>query len=549
MNRFLYVMLIVVLLLSCTASYDYDIIIRNGTVYDGSGSEPVQADVAVKGDRIALIGSAEGNTAQTEIDATGMAVAPGFINMLSWAGNSLIHVGRSQGDIRQGVTLEVFGEGWSEGPLNQEMKQREQQRQGDIKYNIEWTTLGEYLGFLEKKGVSPNVASFVGATTVRIHELGSNDRQATPEELERMKTLVRQAMEEGAMGVASSLIYAPAIFAPTSELIALAGVAAEYNGMYISHLRSEGDELLEAFDEFMEIARATGIRAEIYHLKASGQPNWDKLDVLIERVEKARSEGMPITADMYTYPASSTGLNVLLKPWVREGTHEDMIARLKNPALRQRILDEMNWAGAGSPERILLIGFRNKELRKYAGKTLQEVAALRGQEPKNAVIDLIIEDDSRIGTVYFSMSDENLRKKLALPWVSFCSDAGSMAPEGIFLNRSTHPRAYGSFARVLGKFCREENIFPLQEAVRRLSALPAANLKINDRGLLKEGNFADVVIFDPVTVSDHATFAEPHQYTTGVRDVLVNGVPVLRDGEHTGEKPGRVVRGPGWKQN
>ncbi len=542
------VLLLVALTISSCTTYDYDVIVRGGNVYDGSGSEAVRADVGIKNDRIAAIGNLKDKTAATEIDATGLAVSPGFINMLSWATTGLIHDGRSQSDIRQGVTLEVFGEGRSMGPLTDKMKANNIKRQTDIKYPIEWTTLGEGLEWLEARGVSCNIASFVGATTLRIHEVGYEDRPATDEEMQRMIELARRAMEEGAMGIGSSLIYAPAYFASTEELIALAKVAAEYDGMYISHMRNEGNRLLEALDEFLRIAREADIRAEIYHLKASGEKNWAKLDTLIERVNAARAEGLHITTDMYTYPASSTGLTVLLPIRVREGGHRKMIARLKDPALRDKILSEMTYSGAGSPEKILLVGFRNPDLRHFTGKSLAEIARLRGQPPKEAAMDLIVEDDSRIQAVYFSMSEDNLKKKVALPYMSFCSDAGSYAPEGIFLNRSTHPRAYGSFARLLGKYVREEKVIPLAEAVHRLSGLPAENLKLKDRGLLRAGFFADVVVFDPETIADKATFTEPHQYAIGVRHVLVNGVPVLLNGEHTGARPGRFVRGPGYRE-
>jgi N-acyl-D-amino-acid deacylase len=526
-------------------------------VYDGSGSPGVAADVAIQGDRIAAIGSLTGARGRTEIDVEGLAVAPGFVNMMCWANESLIEDGRSQSDIRQGVTLEVMGEGQSMGPLNDAMKAEKLRRQADIKYEIEWTTLGEYLEYLERRGVSPNVASFIGAATPRIHVLGHEDRAPTPEELDQMRALVRQAMEEGALGVASSLIYPPGNFAETEELVALARVAAEYDGIYISHLRSEGAELLEAVDELLTIARQAGIRAEIYHLKAAGQANWPLFDQAVEKVERARAEGLAITADVYTYPAGSTGLNATMPPWVQEGGFEASLERLRDPATRSRIVREMGkeWPGAenmflgsGSPDNILLVGFKNEELKPLTGKTLGEVAEMRGTSPEETVMDLVLEDESRVDAVYFTQSPENLRKKIALPWVSFCSDSASLAPEGVFLLRSAHPRAYGSFARLLGKFVREEKLLPLEEAIRKLTSLPAENLRIEDRGRLQEGFFADVVVFDPAQIQDHATFTEPHQYATGVAHVLVNGVPVIQDGEHTGATPGRFVRGPGWRQ-
>ncbi len=537
---------------------EYDILIRNGTIYDGSGSPPFIGDVAINGDSVAAVGSLKHAHGRTEVDAGGLAVAPGFINMLSWATESLIEDGRSQSDIRQGVTLEVFGEGWSMGPLNETMKKEEVERQGDIKYDIKWTTLDEYLEYLVKRGISPNVASFVGATTVRIHEIGYEDRSPTAEELDRMRKLVRQAMEEGALGVGSSLIYAPAFFAKTEELIELAKVVAEYGGMYISHIRNEASRLLQAVDELITIAREARIPAEIYHLKASGKRNWDKLDDLIAKVEAARAEGLRITANMYTYPASATGLDAAMPLWVQEGGHKAWVKRLKDPAIRERVKREMltpaeNWdnsyVSAGSPKNILLVSFKQDSLKRLTGKTLAEVAAMRGKSPEETAMNLVIEDDSRVGVIYFTMSEANVRKEIKLPWVSFGSDAASLAPEGVFLKSNPHPRAYGTFARLLGKYVREEKIIPLEEAIRRLTSLPAGNLKLDHRGLLKLGYFADVVVFDPAKIQDHAAFERPHQYSTGVVHVFVNGVHVLKDGEHTGAKPGRVVRGPGWRNS
>jgi len=534
----------------------YDVIIRNGIIYDGSGSAPIKGDIAIRGDRIAAVGKVDGN-GKTEINAHGMAVAPGFINMLSWATDSLIEDGHSESDIRQGVTLEVMGEGWSMGPLNDQMKKDDKENQGDIKYDITWTTLGEYLDFLVKKGISCNVASFVGATTVRIHEIGYEDRPPTTEELERMKQLVAQAMEEGAMGVGSSLIYAPAFYAKTDELIELSKVAGKYGGMYISHMRSEGNLLLEAIDELIRISREANLPAEIYHLKAAGEPNWGKLDNAIRKVEEARAQGLKITADMYTYPAGATGLDASMPPWVQEGGLKKWIERLKDPATREKVKKEMSenaqdWENlfylAGSPERILLVGFKNEKLKQLTGKTLAEVAKMRGTSPEATAMDLVIEDDSRVGTVYFLMSEENIKKQIALPWVSFGSDEGSIKPEGVFLESNPHPRAYGNVARLLGKYVRDEKVIPLQEAIRKLSSLPASNLRIDHRGLLKPEYFADVVVFDPAKIQDHATFEKPHQFSTGVSHVFVNGVQVLKDGEHTGATPGRVIRGPGYKQ-
>ena len=539
----------------CTPAIEYDVLILGGTVYDGSGGLPRTADLAIEGDKIVQIGDLAFAQGKIEIDAQGLAVAPGFINMMCWSNESLIEDGRSQSDIRQGVTLEVMGEGNSMGPLNDEMKRRMQQRQGDIRYDIEWTTLGGYLEFLERKGISPNVASFIGATTPRVYVIGHDDREPTAEELARMRDLVREAMREGALGVASSLVYPPAFFAKTDELIALAKAAGEFGGAYATHMRSEGARLVEAVDETLRIAREAGVRTEIYHLKAAGEPAWPKLDQAIAMIEKARGEGLHVTADVYTYTAGSAGLNAAMPPWVQDGGFEKSLERMRDPSTRKHIIAEMNqWSNewenmylqAGSPEKILLVGFKNPELKSLTGKTLAEAAALRGGTPEETAMDLILEDGSRVETVYFTQSEENLRKKIKLPWVSFCSDSASMAPEGVFLKSSTHPRAYGSFARLLGKFVREEELIPLAQAIRKLTSLPAGTLKLDRRGALKTAYFADVVVFDPVTIQDHATYANPHQYASGMKHVFVNGVEVLRDGEHTDATPGRFVRGPGW---
>jgi N-acyl-D-amino-acid deacylase len=539
-----------------TAS-SYDLVIGNGLIYDGSGSAPVRGGIAIAGDTIARVGDVSGARATYYIDAKGMAIAPGFINMLSWANESLIEDGRGQSDIRQGVTLEVFGEGESMGPLNDSMKRENVELQADIKYSIEWTTLGEYLDYLVKRGTSPNIASFVGATTVRIHELGYADRPPTPDELARMQALVRTAMEEGALGVGSSLIYAPAFYARTDELIALAKAAAPYGGSYISHMRTEGARLLEAVDELLTIGRQAGVPAEIYHLKAAGKANWGKLTQVIAKVDSARATGANVRANMYTYTAGSTGLDASMPPWVQEGGYKDWAARLKDPAIRARVAAEMRtptdkwenfFAAVESPEQILLVGFRNDSLKRLTGKSLAEVARMRGKSPEATAMDLVIEDGSRVQAVYFLMSEENVKREVGTPWVSFGSDAGALAPEGVFLKSSTHPRAYGNVARLLGKYVRDEKVIPLTEAIRRLTSLPANNLRISRRGLLKRGYFADVVVFDPMSIQDHATFEKPQQYATGVVHVFVNGVQVLRDGEHTGAKPGRVVRGPGWKK-
>jgi N-acyl-D-amino-acid deacylase len=544
-----------VLVLGCGKSAPYDVVIRGGTVYDGTGAPGVVADVAIDADTIAAVGAIPPGSGAAEIDAHGLAVAPGFINMLSWANVSLLHDGRSQGGIRQGVTLEVMGEGSSMGPLTDSMRAEMIAREGDIKYDVPWTTLGQYLEHLQKHGISTNVASFIGAGTVRVHEVGYANRPATPAELARMQELVREAMREGALGVGSSLIYAPDNYASTDELIALAKAAGEYGGMYISHMRDEGAHVLEATDELLRIASTAGVRAEIYHLKASGRANWPKLDSVIAKVDSARHAGLAITADMYTYPASSTGLDATMPTWVQEGGHAAWVQRLKDPAIRARLAREMrggadgydnSFANAGGPDGILLVSFRQDSLRYLIGKTLGEVARMRGTPPEETAMDLVIQDDSRVGCVFFTMSEDNVKKKIALPWVSFGSDAGSYATEGVFLKSGTHPRAYGNVARLLGKYVREEHVIPLEEAIRKLTSLPATNLRLDRRGQLAPGYFADVVVFDPATIIDHATFEKPHQYSTGVRDVFVNGVEVLRDGTHTGATPGRFVRGPGW---
>jgi N-acyl-D-amino-acid deacylase len=541
---------------STVPTVKYDVIIRGGLVYDGSGLAPHNADVAIRGDVIAALGDLQNAEASSVVDARGLAVAPGFINMLSWATESLIHDGRSQSDLRQGVTLEVMGEGESMGPLNPSMKKLSRELQGDIKYDITWTTLGEYLQYLEKKGVATNVASFVGATTVRIHELGYADRAPTTEELERMRALVRSAMEEGALGVGSSLIYAPAFYARTEELIALSQEAAKFSGMYISHIRSEGNSLLEAVDELIRIAREAKVPAEIYHLKAAGEQNWSKMDQVIAKIEAARAEGLQITADMYTYTAGATGLDAAMPPWVQEGGLRAWIARMKDPVIRARVRREMMtpttaweslYLAAGSAERVLLVGFKQEALKPLTGKTLAEVAKMRGKSPEETAMDLVIEDDSRVDTVYFLMSEDNIRKQMRLPWVSFDSDAASLAPEGVFLKSNPHPRAYGNFARLLGRYVREEKLISLEEGIRRLTTLPAANLKLQRRGALKIDHYADVVVFDPRTIQDHATFDKPHQYSTGMKHVFVNGAQVLKDGEHTGLTPGRFIRGPGYR--
>ncbi len=553
MYRFL-ALLPFVIIGACTSAPEHDLIIRNGTIVDGTGKQAYVGDLAVDDDQITAVGDLGDARGALEVDAANLIVAPGFINMLSWAGDRLIEDGRSQSDIRQGVTLEVFGEGTSGGPLNDQMKRGEVASQGDITFDIEWTTLGEYLQYLVKKGISTNVASFVGATTLRIHEVGYDYRPPTDEELDRMRALVRQAMEEGALGIGSSLIYAPAFYAQTDELIELSKVAAEYDGMYISHMRSEGNALLESIDELLTIAREAGIRSEIYHLKAAGEANWDKLDTAISKIESARTQGLEITADMYNYTAGSTGLDAAMPPWVQEGGYDAWAERLQDPEIRERMRHEITtptneWENlmlAAGSEATLLVEFKNPALREYTGQTLADVAEQRGTSIPDTIMDLVIEDGSRVQVVYFLMSEENIKQQLKLPWVSFSSDAGSMAPEGVFLNNSTHPRAYGNFARLLGKYVRDEKVISLEEAIRKLTSFPASNLRIQGRGQLSPGYFADIVVFDPTSIQDHATYEEPHQYATGMHHVWVNGTRVLADGDHTGAMPGRVVRGPGW---
>jgi N-acyl-D-amino-acid deacylase len=534
----------------------YDVIVRGGTVYDGTGSPGRRVDVALRGDRVAGVGNFANAAAGTIVDATGLAVSPGFINMLSWATESLLVDGRSQGDVRQGVTLEIFGEGSSMGPLNADMKKRMVEQMGDIKFDITWTTLSEYLRELERRGISTNVASYLGATTVREHVIGLEDKKPTPQQLDAMRDLVRKEMEAGALGIGSSLIYAPAFYASTEELIELCKVAATYRGKYISHMRSEGNRLFEAVEELIRISREAKIPAEIYHLKAAGQANWPKMDKVIQMVEQARKEGLKITADMYTYTAGATGLDAAMPPWVLDGGYEGAYKRLADPETRKKIAHAIKtpttdwenlYLAAGSPDRVLLVEFKSDKLKPLTGKTLAEAAKLRGEDPVDTIMNLVLEDRSRVGTVYFMMSEDNIRKQLRLPWVSLGSDAGSMAPEEPFTKSATHPRAYGNFARLLGRYVRDEKVITLAQAVHRMSGLPATNLELKDRGFIREGMFADLAVFDPATITDRATFEKPHQYSTGMKHVFVNGVQVLKDGEHTGAKPGRAVWGPGRK--
>ena len=542
-------------LLSCSPKPHYDLIITNAEIVDGSGEASYQGQVAIKDDRIADVGPIIEGTADQVLDVEGHVVAPGFINMLSWATVSLIEDGRGMSDIMQGVTLEVMGEGWSMGPLSEDMKKQSIESQGDIKYDISWTSLGEYLQYLEDKGVSPNVASFVGATTLRIHEIGYENRPPTPEELANMQALAEEAMKEGAMGLGSSLIYAPAFYAQTDELIALSKVVSKYGGMYITHMRSEGNKLLEAVDEVLEIAEGADIAAEIYHLKAAGQSNHHKMDLVIDKLEKAHEEGIKIYPNMYNYIAGATGLDASMPPWVQEGGYDEWSRRLQDPAIRKKVIEEMKedsdewenlYASAGSADKLLLVGFKNEELKKHTGKTLQQLADELGMSPEETAVEMVIKDGSRVGTVYFLMSEENVKKQLQLPYITFGSDAGALASEGVFLKSSTHPRAYGNVARLLGKYVRDEKVISLEDAVYKLANLPAQRLKIKERGLLKSGYFADLAIFDKSKVKDNATFDNPHQYASGMIHVFVNGIQVLADGVHTGATPGKFVKGPGY---
>ena len=556
--QFLKTLLLSLVIFSCSSPNNYDILIKNGTIADGSGSPTYIGSVGVNADTIAAVGKLKA-TGTVEIDATGLVVAPGFINVLSWATESLIEDGMSLSDIMQGVTLEVFGEGWSMGPLNRDLKKKLQlpTAQGDIKYDIDWNSLDEYLQSLTKRGISPNVASFIGATTVRINHIGYEDRAPTDQELISMQNMVKEAMEGGALGVGSSLIYAPAFYSTTEELIALCKIASDYDGLYISHMRSEGNRLLQSVDELIRIADEADIRAEIYHLKMGGKANWNKYDEVVRKIDSARTAGLKITTNMYTYVAGATGLDASMPPWVQEGGYEKWAERLKKPKIRKRVLKEMKtqtdkWenlmAAAGNSDNLLLVGFENDSLRHYTGKTLTEIAKIHGKSPEETAIDMVIADGSRVGTVYFLMSEENLKKQIALPYMSFGSDAASQAPEGVFLNSNAHPRAYGNFSRLLGKYVRDEQIISIEEAVRKLTSLPASNLKIKKRGSLIKGYFADLAIFNPETIQDHATFTDPHQLSSGMIHVLVNGKQVLENGDHTGAMPGRVVRGPGYKK-
>ncbi|MFN6079291.1 MAG: N-acyl-D-amino-acid deacylase family protein [Bacteroidota bacterium] len=542
---------------SCSSSFEYDVIIRNAVIFDGTGNTPVKGDIGINKDTIAFIGDLKMNKGKKEFDAKGLAISPGFVNMLSWATVSLLADGRAMSDIKQGVTLEVMGEGNSMGPLNEAMRKEELDGQGDIKYEVYWRTLGEYLTGLEKKGVSPNIASFVGATSLRIHELGYENRKPTNGELKNMQLLVKQAMNEGAMGLSSALIYAPAFYADEEEILALCQAMAPYNGLYITHMKSEGNRLEESVQSVIKLAEKAKVKAEIYHLKAAGIDNWSKMDKVITSINKARNQGIDIAANMYNYIAGATGLDAAMPPWVQEGGYGEWAKRLKDLNIRKKVIAQMKinandwenlYASAGSPDKLLLVDFRQDSLKKYTGKTLAEVATLRGKSPEETAIDLVIQDSSRVGTVYFLMNEENVKKQIKLPWVSFGSDAGAPASEGVFLKSSTHPRAYGNFARLLGKYVRDEKVIKLEEAVRKLAALPCERLGIAQRGYLKKGYFADLVLFDPKEIADLADFQNPHQYAFGVKNVCVNGKLVLLNGEPTEERPGRFIKGPGYQK-
>ena len=552
-----YISLFLLLAAACSQPATYDIIIKNGTVIDGSGYEGFQADIGIHSDTIAFIGDLSGETADEIIDASGLVVAPGFINMLSQAHESLMMDPLAQSDIRQGVTLEVLGEGWSMGPWNDGIKKGERAYQKDFKYKIDWTTLGEYMQYMEDKGISVNIASFVGAATLRVHELGRETRAPNPDELKRMQDLARTAMEEGAVGVSSALIYTPGLYAQTDELIALSKAVAEYDGLYITHLRSEGDNILKSVDEFLEICNTAGIDGQIHHLKLAGGHNWNKYDTVIMKLDSARAAGLNVSTNMYTYTAAATGLDAAMPSWVQKGGIKEWINRLQDPEMRKQVAEEMKhkslewenfYFAAGSPDNILLIGFRNDSLKYLTGKSLAEVAQMRGTTPLETAMDLVVQDFSRVKVVYFLMSEENVQKQIALPYMSFCSDAECISTDQQFEAYHPHPRAFGNFARLLGKYVRNEKIIPLEDAIYKLTLLPATNLKIKKRGAIRVGYFADIAIFDPEKIEDHATFDQPKQYATGMFHVIVNGIPVLLNGEHTGEEPGIFVRGPGWKE-
>ena len=548
-----------VIVISCTspsAKRHVDHLITNATIYDGTGGAPYKGSLGWNGDSIVYIGDGVGVEAKETMDIQGKALTPGFVNMLSWSPESLIQDGRSMSEIKQGVTLEVFGEGNSMGPINETMRKEALSTMGEHPFEINWHSLGEYLTFLETKGVSPNFASFLGAANPRVYMLGYANRAPNAHELDSMKLLVRQAMEDGAMGIGSALIYAPGTYAKTDELVELCKVASSYGGMYISHMRSEGNAIFEALKELFTISREANLPAEIYHLKISGKDNWQYQSKLEHVIDSAQKAGLKITADMYNYTAGSTGLDAAMPTWCQEGGYTAWAQRLKDPLMRKRIIHEMetqtnagweNMYKMAGPDNMLTVGYYNKNLRKYVGKTIAQIAKERGKTAPETILDLVIEDSSRVGMVYFLMSEDNVKRNIALSYVSFCSDAQSMPNEGWWLENSTHPRAFGSFARLLGKYVRDEKVIPMQEAIRKLTSLPCSNLKIKDRGLLKQGYKADLVVFDPATIQDHATYEKPHQYATGVEHVFINGIQVIKNGEHTGAMPGKAVRGPGWK--
>jgi N-acyl-D-amino-acid deacylase len=547
---------IALIISACNPSQQYDTIIRNGMVYDGNGGEPFKADIAINKDTIAFIGDLKNAHAKDEIDAGGKAVAPGFINMMGHSEESLFQDGRAQSDIRQGVTTEIFDE-MSYGPLNEIMKEQLQRGQGDIKYNVTWNTLGEYMNTLEHKGISCNIASFVGAGTVRQYVIGEDDEAPTVQQLDSMKLLVDTAMEEGALGVTCALIYPPDNFAKTDELVALCKEASKYGGTYISHIRREGNQLTQAVSEITTIAKEATIPVEICHLKGAGKDNWNKVDSVIAMVETARKQGIAITANMYTYTAAATGLTSCFPPTLQDGGFGKLRVRLQDPVIRKQMVKVMHtnandwenlYYGSGGPENILLLQFKQDSLKKFTGKTVAEVARIRSTTPEETAMDLIVQDSTRVGVAYFLMNENNVQKEVALPWVSFGSDEASYAPEGVFLKSNAHPRAYGCFARVIGKYTRDEKLMTLQQAIYKLAKLPATNINLKKRGVLTVGNYADIVIFDPNTVQDHATYDKPHQYATGVSDVFVNGVQVLKNNEHTGASPGRFLKGPGYKK-
>lgn len=545
-----WILLASLVLAGCSRAPKYDVVIRNGLICDGTGSPCVPGGVAITGDTIARVGDLGGDRGRVDIDAGGQVIAPGFVNMMSGP-VGLFADGRGLSDLHQGVTLEIFGEGESMGPLNDAMRTEGRAQQGDIKYDITWNTLAEGLDTLARHGISPNIASFIGAATPRVYVLGRANRAPSPAELDQMRALVDKAMQDGALGVASALIYQPGVYAKTDELIALAEVAAKYHGIYISHIRNEGDNEMAAADELITIARSAKIPAEFYHLKVAGEANWKNYPALIQKIEAARAEGLKITADMYNYTAGATGLDASMPPWVQEGGLEQWRKRLREPAVRAKVKHEMQtksaawdnlYLDAGSPERVLLIGFKNDALKQYTGKTLAEVAKLRKESPEDAAMDLVVEDDSRVDTVYFVMNEDNVRKQIVLPWVSFASDYDPVGVDGVFAKSSAHPRAFGNFARVYARYVRDEKLMPIEAAVRKMTSLPASNVGIARRGELREGYFADVVVFDPKTIQDHATFENPKQFATGISQVFVNGVQVIKNGEHTGALPGRVVR-------